>query len=340
MIRSFTITNYLGDSIFLDIRRPEKSGFLIKSVTGLGPAKANINTTEIATNDGSYYNSARITQRNIVFNLVFVTTESGEDIETVRQKTYRYFPLKKEVVIVIETDNRILTTVGYTESNEPDIFSSREGAQISIVCPDPFFYSNRISKTTFYGVDAVFEFPFSNEDLVNPLLIFGNIQTKRENNVYYEGDSEIGVIITIKASAIARNITIYNAATREIMKIDTSKLPLPSSGDNNSSGDGSGSGNDKSDSSDKTKATIGGGLNPTPIPSIIGGDEIVINTMKGEKSIVLIREGIMINILNCLSKDSDWFTLSKGDNVFAFTAEEGLDSLQFYIENYIVYEGA
>lgn len=330
MIRSFTITNYLGDSIFLDIRRPEKSGFLIKSVTGLGPSKANINTTEIATNDGSYYNSARIAQRNIVFNLVFMMTESGEDIETVRQKTYRYFPLKKEVMIAIETDNRVLTTVGYTESNEPDIFSSSEGAQISIVCPDPFFYSNRISKTTFYGVDALFEFPFSNEDLVNPLLIFGNIQTKRENNVYYEGDSEIGVIITIKASAIAKNITIYNAATREIMKIDTSKLPLPSSGDDNSSGDGS----------DKTKAAIGGGLNPAPISSMIGGDEIVINTMKGEKSIVLIREGMATNILNSLSKDSDWFTLSKGDNVFAFTAEEGLDSLQFYIENYIVYEGA
>lgn len=335
MIRSFTITNYLGDSIFLDIRRPEKSGFLIKSVTGLGPSKANINTTEIATNDGSYYNSARIAQRNIVFNLVFMMTESGEDIETVRQKTYRYFPLKKEVMIAIETDNRVLTTVGYTESNEPDIFSSSEGAQISIVCPDPFFYSNRISKTTFYGVDALFEFPFSNEDLVNPLLIFGNIQTKRENNVYYEGDSEIGVIITIKASAIAKNITIYNAATREIMKIDTSKLPpLPSSGDSGGSGD------NKSDSSDKIKAAIGGGLNPAPISSMIGGDEIVINTMKGEKSIVLIREGIATNILNSLSKDSDWFTLSKGDNVFAFTAEEGLDSLQFYIENYIVYEGA
>lgn len=330
MIRSFTITNYLGDSIFLDIRRPEKSGFLIKSVTGLGPSKANINTTEIASNDGSYYNSARIAQRNIVFNLVFMMTESGEDIETVRQKTYRYFPLKKEVMIAIETDNRVLTTVGYTESNEPDIFSSSEGAQISIVCPDPFFYSNRISKTTFYGVDALFEFPFSNEDLVNPLLIFGNIQTKRENNVYYEGDSEIGVIITIKASAIAKNITIYNAATREIMKIDTSKLPLPSSGDDNSSGG----------SSDKTKAAIGGGLNPAPISSMIGGDEIVINTMKGEKSIVLIREGMATNILNSLSKDSDWFTLSKGDNVFAFTAEEGLDALQFYIENYIVYEGA
>ena len=105
--------------------------------------------------------------------------------------------------------------------------------------------------------------------------------------------------------------------------------PLPSSGDSGGSGD------NKEDSK-----SDGGGLTPALTPSMVSGDEIVINTMKGEKSIVLIREGIVTNILNCLSKDSDWFTLSKGDNVFAFTAEEGLDSLQFYIENYIVYEGA
>ena len=68
MIYSFTITNYLGDTIKLTLREPALSGFLIKSVTGLGPVKANINTTEVATNDGSKFNSARLTQRNIVFH--------------------------------------------------------------------------------------------------------------------------------------------------------------------------------------------------------------------------------------------------------------------------------
>ena len=34
MIHSFAITNYLGDRIKLDLRKPEVSGFLIKSVTG------------------------------------------------------------------------------------------------------------------------------------------------------------------------------------------------------------------------------------------------------------------------------------------------------------------
>ena len=56
MIHSFAITNYLGDRIKLDLREPEVSGFLIKSVTGLGPVKATVNTTEVVTNDGSMFN--------------------------------------------------------------------------------------------------------------------------------------------------------------------------------------------------------------------------------------------------------------------------------------------
>ena len=62
MIHSFAITNYLGDRIKLDLREPEFSGFLIKSVTGLGPVKATVNTTEVVTNDGSMFNSARLSK--------------------------------------------------------------------------------------------------------------------------------------------------------------------------------------------------------------------------------------------------------------------------------------
>lgn len=53
----------------------------------------------------------------------------------------------------------------------------------------------------------------------------------------------------------------------------------------------------------------------------------------------LIREGIGYNILNCLSRDSDWFQLAKGDNIFAYTADSGAENLQFTIQNQTAYEG-
>lgn len=306
MIKSFTVTNYLGDSIKLELGRPEKSGFLINSVSGLGPSKANINTTEVSTNDGSLFNSARLNQRNIVFEFIFVESVNRETIEDVRQKSYKYFPLKKNLDLLIETDNRIVNTTGYVESNEPNIFSSQEGSQISIICPDPHFYSagpDGNNTTVFYGIESVFEFPFSNESLTDPLIVFGNIQNKTENVITYRGDSEIGITIQIHAIGEAGGITIYNTGTRESMRIDAIKL----------------------------EALTGSG--------IVAGDDIIIKTQKGDKSITLIRGGKTTNILNCLDKRTDWFSLTKGDNIFAFTAESGTTNLQFWIENKIIYEG-
>lgn len=306
MIYSLAVTNFLGDRIRLELGKPENTGFLIKSITGLGPVKANVNTTEVATNDGSMFNSARLSQRNIVIQMVFVNSIYGEDIEEIRQKSYKYFPIKKSVELVIETDNRYVRTTGYIESNEPDIFSKQEGTQISIICPDPYFYSaseDGDNVTNFYSIDPMFEFPFSNESLTEPLLVFGEIQIKTEGVITYSGDSEIGVMIYIHAIGPAEHINIYNTETREVMTIDTAKL----------------------------EKLTGRGL--------IAGDDIVINTLKGEKSITLVRDGVSYNILNCLDKNTDWFTLVKGDNIFAFTADSGVTNLQFRIENKVIYEG-
>ena len=306
MIYSIVVTNYLGDRIKLELGKPDVSGFLIKSITGLGPAKANVNTTEVSTNDGSLFNSARLSQRNIVLDMVFINTVYGESIEDLRQKSYKYFPLKKSVELTIETDNRYVKTTGYVESNEPNIFSSQEGTQISIICPDPYFYSageDGNNVTNFYSIDPMFEFPFSNESLDEPLLVFGEIQIKTEGVITYHGDSEIGVMIYIHAIGPATNINIYNTETREVMRISTEKI----------------------------SSLTGKG--------IVASDDIVINTAKGEKSITLIREGVSYNILNCLDKNTDWFTLAKGDNIFAFTADSGVTNLQFRVENKVIYEG-
>lgn len=306
MIYSIVVTNYLGDRIKLELGKPDVSGFLIKSITGLGPAKANVNTTEVSTNDGSLFNSARLSQRNIVLDMVFINTVYGESIEDLRQKSYKYFPLKKSVELTIETDNRYVKTTGYVESNEPNIFSSQEGTQISIICPDPYFYSageDGNNVTNFYSIDPMFVFPFSNESLDEPLLVFGEIQIKTEGVITYHGDSEIGVMIYIHAIGPATNINIYNTETREVMRINTEKI----------------------------SSLTGKG--------IVASDDIVINTAKGEKSITLIREGVSYNILNCLDKNTDWFTLAKGDNIFAFTADSGVTNLQFRVENKVIYEG-
>jgi hypothetical protein len=284
----------------MELRFPEKSGFLIQNVAGLGASKANINSTELATMDGSIFNSSKVNSRNIVLDIKLL---SVPNIETVRQKTYKYFPIKKRIKLTFELDNRICFIYGYVESNEPNIFSNSESTQISIICPDPYFYSTGIQTTVFSGIEPMFEFPFSNESLVDNLLETGDIIMNQIQTVNYRGDSEIGIMIYIHSLGDVENLLIYNVETSETMKIDTDKI-LEITGS-----------------------------------KIINGDDIIISTIKNNKFIYLIRNGVIINILNCLDKDTKWFQLVKGDNMFGFNADVGNDKLQFRIENNIIYEG-
>ena len=124
MIQSVTVTNPKGESLKLVLRDPESSGLIIQEISGLGPSKANINSTELATMDGSIFASARATERNIVLTLILLPIPS---IETVRQKTYSFFPIKKAVTLLVETDNRLVETTCllYTSPSPRDYAASR-----------------------------------------------------------------------------------------------------------------------------------------------------------------------------------------------------------------------
>ena len=304
MIKSVTITNYHGESIVIEL--PEGNpdhGLIINKIEGLGPPTASINTTNLATNDGSIYNSARIQERNIIFGLIFSFCPRIEDA---RQNTYRYFPIKKNVEILIETDNRIVKTNGFVESNEPDVFSKDESTQISIICTDPYFYSageNGLNTTYFYGIEPRFEFAFDNDSLTEDLIEMSSIETIHEKTVVYEGDAEVGVVITIHILGEVGNITLYSVLSRESMTIDVGKI----------------------------QEITGQELQVS--------DDIIISTVRGDKSIKLLRAGVYTNILNCLEKDSDWFRLTKGDNIFAYVADYGGENIEIKIENRILYEG-
>lgn len=297
MIRSVTIVNHIGEELFIELADPEKSGFAVQQIVGLGPAKAHINTGGNTTGDGTFYNSARVQERNIVFDLIFV---NDTEIESVRQKSYKYFPIKKKIKIKIETDNRKCETYGYIESNEPNIFSERSGTVVSVICPDPYFYSVKSDIVIFSGIEPMFEFPFSNEKVFS----IGVIRSDTLREFIYSGDTDIGMIIRIGIySDDVTNIRVYNVDTRKSLFIDTSKL------------------NEMLDS---------------PLDR---GDVIIVDSNRGAKTVTLLRDGIETNILNSLSKDSDWLTISRGKNTIAYEAETGVMNLKFELEMKVIYEG-
>lgn len=290
MIRSVTVTNHNNASITLDLFHPEESGIIIDNIEGMGPPDSTINANEVATVDGGIFTSARMGMRNIVFTL---SPTFKPTIEDVRLEIYKYFPIKKLVHLDFLMDRRHAECDGYVESNTPTIFTDHETVQVSIICPDPYFYELGREEIAFAGTLPMFEFPFSNESLTDPLIIFGDIRQDNRAILQYRGDVDTGVHITVHVmEGTAEQITIWNVDTRERIKIDTEKMK---------------------------KLT---GI------TFSQGDDIEINTKIGEKYARLLHDGKYWNIISCINKDADWFQITAGNNTFTFTANAGESNLK------------
>lgn len=310
MIESVAVVNSRNERLDLVLTDPWSSGFVVKSISGLGPAKGSVNVTDISSSDGAVFNSSRVGTRNIVLTLGFVSDHSiGRDIETVRHLTYKYFPVKKPLRLYIKTDKRHLMIDGYVESNEPDIFSQNEGCEISIICPDPYFYKVRDENggdtLGFDATEGGFFFVFSNEHLSDPRLHFADIKLMQEKTVDYQGETDTGVFIRAHFTGNVENLYIVKTSERKSMLIDTSRLGAVVGGEN----------------------------------KFISGDDLLIDTRVGHKSVKLIRNSMEYNIINCVDLDADWLTLVQGDNTFSYRADVGPENMDLRIEYFNVYEG-
>lgn len=164
MIHSVEITNFKNESILLELSNPWDTGIAITNIEGCGGGNATINTTEMATGDISWFNSARLQTRNIIFSLKPLNLPDST-MEENRHKIYKYFQPKKLVKMVFNTDTRQAEANGYVESVSVSIFSSNETVQVSVLCLDPNFYSETGETTVFSGVRPLFEFPFADDSV-------------------------------------------------------------------------------------------------------------------------------------------------------------------------------
>lgn len=299
MIRSVKIENHRGETLDLDLFNPWASGIAIRNIEGLGPPQAVINMTELSTVDGSVFNSSRAQSRTIDLDFILVEKPT---IESSRHIVYKYFPIKKPITIYVTTDEREVYTTGYVESVIPTIFSDMEGVQITVRCPDPYFYSLSNNVTYLNAVLGGFEFPFTNP--VNTYsLKFGEMSSGDATNIFYNGETSIGIDIEIHFIGPVNTIRLYNMTTNQELLIDTARI----------------------------SEIVG-----SPIRD---GDLIKVNTKTGKKSIILNRNGTIYNILSCLSRDTRWIQLERGDNVFVYSAVSGVNNLLITITNKELFEG-
>lgn len=184
-------------------------------IEGLTPPATALNFTSLVNLDGSQYNSGRLDNRNIVITIVL-----HGNVEKNRINLYKYFPIKKQVRLYFKNDSRDVYIDGYVESFECDLFELGQKAQISIICPSPYFRSTDTTTIEFANLINLFEFPFAIDEEGIPFseLIISN------TTYYNTGDIDIGMAITLQALETVTNPTIYNRTTGEQFGLDYTLL--------------------------------------------------------------------------------------------------------------------
>ena len=116
------------------IQLTQSSSYQLVAITGIDPPVASVATAQLATDDGSQFNIARIPQRNIV-----LTIQPLGDVETTRTALYPYFTPKASTALYIQTGSRNVYINGIVESFTVDYNANPQLIQVSIICPKPFF---------------------------------------------------------------------------------------------------------------------------------------------------------------------------------------------------------
>lgn len=248
--------------------------YQVISIQGLNPPNAQINTATIVGLDGTVFNSSRLESRNIVLQV-----KINGDVETNRLNLYSYFVTKEKVTFYFKNDTLDVWIDGYVDTVECDLFSNAEFAQISIICPFPYFQSLTQEITDSSNTTALFEFPFSiNAD--DPIPISEIIPTD-SFVVANSSDGETGCEIDIIFNEDVSDVEIRNVTTGDDFVLHY---------------------------------------------SFEEGDEVVINTVKGQKSIQLIRDGVISNLFSAMQMGSKFIQLQSGSNVIQFTADDVVNS--------------
>lgn len=201
------VKNDKGDELTLS----GNPNYGLYKITGLNPPHATINNSVNATTDGSSVNSVRLENRNIV---IYTTIEGN--VETNRINLYKYFPIKKTVTLYFSNGTRDVFIEGTVELIECDLFTNKQIAQISIICPKPYFKAVEYLVTAFGDISSMFEFPFSIAEEGIPI---SELTTNQRKSIINTGDIETGVIVELFAIGTVVNPVLYKVGGSESMAL-------------------------------------------------------------------------------------------------------------------------
>lgn len=194
-------------------------GIVIESIEGIYAFTGEVKTSPYSQTHGDRYKNTRATKRNIV-----VSGKIYDDFWNNRQLMYRVFRLGSiGKFCYTEPDRSNRYADYYVESVDIDQDPYRGKYQISLICPDPFFYAAEAEHVDLAA--WVSDFIFGHDFLAEGEEL-GHRETSMIKEVWnLNGVDGIGMQITMTASGDVVNPYIYLYETGEKIAIGTSANP-------------------------------------------------------------------------------------------------------------------
>lgn len=200
-----SLENSRGDVIQLTGREAD---YQVYKIDGLNPPSAGINIASATYKDGGYFNGSKLETRNIV-----IYVKINGDAEYNRLELYKYCPTKENVTFYYSNGSRDVFIDGYVDSVECDPFDRSEEAQISIVCPDPYFKDIDMNTVTISGTTTIVNDSDSKSGILIEATAAGAVDTLSINN------GTIGYFTLSDLGAVSGDvISINSAGTKYVRK--------------------------------------------------------------------------------------------------------------------------
>lgn len=211
MAFSLILENEYGDKADMSTTALQ---YMTSSIQGLDPPTGTIALSKYAGMSGSYLNTAYMQNRNVVVNFAM----RGTGIEARRHALYQVARPAHPITVYYKTKLMDVYTEGHVETCEIENFEQYVSGQISIICPDIYWYDMGTTTATRSPVAGGFHFPFPDSD--DPFEL--SRYTGDTSIQIMNGGDNIGFTLTITASGSASNPYVVDPATGEYFRLRTS----------------------------------------------------------------------------------------------------------------------
>lgn len=253
--------------------------FFLTNVDGMTIAETSIASSTIGGADGDIVNNVQANARGIVLDL---RIRNGVDVEEAKRAVLRIVKIKQKGTLEWTQNGRTVVISGVVESVDMPRWTNAVTMQIALYCSQPYWEDiDFVVQQISEAIDLHYFTDGTTDMLYFPDegIPLGEYDTIRTKQFFNDGDVAVGLEISIVAFATVTNPIIYD-------------------GNGNFLGVGYG------DGAKRVRMQT--------------GDNIVIKTHKGQKSILLNGE----SVLHKLRPQSTWLQMEAGDNLFTINSDD------------------